>query len=211
MLEKLKGRSVRQNERLARLLLVTREETEFSRAGRFQGGVDVPLTESACARAASEWPGAGRDGTIGLEAIYSGADLGSRQTAEYVADSSARRVRVSRGLRGVSLGLWEGQLVSDVRDRHQRSFEQWRRAPCSFTPPLAERMEAAFGRTGAALKKIMRRHRVGVVAIVAAPTVLALTICRIRGHSPDRVFEVVDRLDPVVLLRGDGVPVRPTE
>lgn len=184
-----------------RLVLVRQAESEFSSQGRMAGDVDVPLTErgrTASRRILDGFPEVNGD----VSGVYTAGNQAARETAEILAEADGRRVRVLPDLRGISLGLWEGQLVADVRDRHGRIFAQWSRDPTSITPPEGEEMKNAFARAKAAARTIRRKHRKGTVVVVAPDAVIALLVCHLTGRTPDRVFEVMKGLDPVEVVNG---------
>jgi broad specificity phosphatase PhoE len=186
-----------------RLVLLRAAETGFTRAGRMEGDIDLPLTDrgrAAVGRLVTEI----LDPLGGPDAVYSAANQSSRETAEVVASGNGMRVKVLSGLRGLSLGLWEGQLLADVRQRHARVYENWYRDPLCITPPGGEEMEDALRRTKVAANSILKKHRRGTVAVVAPEAVIGLFCCHLGQCTPDRVFKLTRNLGPaeVVALSG---------
>jgi len=186
-----------------RLVFFRAAETGFTRAGRMEGNVDLPLTDrgrSSVGRLVTET----LEPLGGPDAIYSAANQSSRETAEVVAGGNGMRVKVLSGLRGLALGLWEGQLLADVRQRHARIYENWSRDPLCITPPGGEEMEDALRRTKAAANTILKKHRRGTVAVVAPEAVIGLLCCHLGHCTPDRVFTLTRNLGPaeVVALTG---------
>ncbi|MBD3161605.1 MAG: hypothetical protein GF328_05830, partial [Candidatus Latescibacteria bacterium] len=135
-----------------------------------------------------------------LSGVYTSKSQAARETAEILSRANSRRVRIADGLEGVSLGLWEGQLEVDVRQRHQKAFETWRKDPFAVTPPGGEDMSEADGRTWKAAKSILKKHRRGTVVLVAPPTVVGLVYCRLMGLTANRVFDVTGRLGAFEVL-----------
>ncbi len=175
------------------LVLVPSGETDLTREGRLEGDVHVPLTGRG--RRRTERVGRRVREEVGrVDAVYSSANQGAFETAEILAGPDGCRVRVLRRLEGVSLGLWEGQRRAEVRQRHARIYERWTRDPLAITPPAGERMASAYARVGAALRTIRKRHRRGVVAVVAPETVIALLRCHLEDLPAARVFQVARRL-----------------
>lgn len=181
-----------------RVVLVRAGETDFTRSGRFQGDVDVPLTERGreqSRRLTEEVVALG-----GADAVYCSANQSARETAEIVAAANSNRIRILPELRGVSFGLWEGQLVTEVRHRHTRMYERWRREPTAIAPPQGEEMEDAFSRAESAVRAITKRHREGAVAVVAPGTMIALLLCRLSNLPANDVFEVEARIGSVEVV-----------
>jgi probable phosphoglycerate mutase len=179
-----------------RLVLVPAAETDFDKKGRLEGDVDVPLTERGRAMSRRIL-----EETLkplgGVDAVYTAANRSSRETAEILVEANHGRVRVLPELRAVSLGLWEGQLVSDVRCRHERMYVQWRRDAASITPPGGEELESAYLRATNAVKRIRKKHKEGTVAVVASPLMISLVCCRLEGEPVGRALDVADGLDRV--------------
>jgi broad specificity phosphatase PhoE len=186
------------------LVLVRPAETEFSRRGRLQGQVDLPLTPEGRREVQSMVGDLEREAPD-IAAYYSGSDLAARQTAEMLAKPASLRVRVLPALSGVSIGLWEGQLVADVRHRHTRMYEQWRRDPCSITPPEGERMGAAEERAASAVRLIRKKHRKGSVVVVASDWVRGLIWCLLNDLPAASLFEVCRGLSAVEVVESERV------
>jgi broad specificity phosphatase PhoE len=166
------------------LVLVQAAETDFSRSGRLEGDVDVPLTPRGRMRSRRIM----EEVLLpmgGVVAVYTARNQGSRETAEILAAANSNRIRVMDELKGVSFGLWEGQLVADVRQRHARIWD-----PMGMTPPEGEEMGRAFARTAVAVKAIRRRHRGGNVAVVAPEAVISLVYCHLKGRPAAEVFRI---------------------
>ena len=172
-----------------RLVLIRAAETGFRRSGRMEGDVDLPLTDRGGADSRRIAAGIGS-----VQAIYSATNQSSRETAEIVAEGTGLRVKVLHGLRGLSLGLWEGQIESDVRQRFARVYESWRRDPFCIAPPGGEELNDAHRRTKAAVKTILKKHRRGTVAVVAPETVIGLVRCHLGECSPDELFRRTSRM-----------------
>jgi len=186
-----------------RLVLFRAAETGFTRAGRMEGDVHLPLTDRArvsVRRLVSEV----LDPIGRADAVYCAANQSSRETAEIVADGSGMHVKVLPGLRGLSFGLWEGQLLADVRQRHARIYEHWYRDPFCITPPGGEEMEDALRRTKAAANTILRKHRRGTVAVVAPLAVVGLICCHLGHCAPDRVLQLTRTLGPAEVVSLNG-------
>jgi broad specificity phosphatase PhoE len=187
-----------------RLFLVRPAETEFGRKGRLQGHVDLPLTAN------------GRDEVRelreylaplveGLRAVYCGDEQATRETATALAALDSDRVRVLPQLAGVSFGLWEGQLAVDVRNRHSRMYDQWRRNACSITPPCGEDMESAAKRASSAVRFIRKKHRKGSVIVVASESLRGLIWCLLHDQPAGKVFEICSSLSAVEVVESRGL------
>ena len=200
-------RARRAGRQSTRLVLVKPAETDFTRKGRLQGNVDLPLTSDGREQARRRMEEI-RPLARGLRAIYCGSDQAARETAMMVSPlvSARLRIRVLPQLTGVSFGLWEGQLAIDVRYRHSRMYEQWRRNACSITPPCGEKMDLAAERASSAVRLIRKKHRKGTVIVVASDCLRGLIWCALNDQPAEKVFQICRGLSPVEVAEYQGLP-----
>jgi len=64
-------------------------------------------------------------------------------------------------------GLWQGMLVEDVRLKQPKVYRQWQEQPEHVCPPEGEMLLDAAERVEAAMAKLRKRHKEGVIAVVA--------------------------------------------
>ena len=190
-------------DRFFRLVLIRAAETGFRRSGRMEGDVDLPLTTRGRAGARRIAVTLAEEHQVPV-ALYCAANQSSRETAEIVAEGAGLRVKVLPGLRGLSLGLWEGQILADVRQRFARVYDCWKRDPFCITPPGGEDMEDAHRRTRAAVNTILRKHRKGTVAIVAPEFVIGLVRSHLGECPPDELFRHTGRTGHVETVSMSG-------
>jgi probable phosphoglycerate mutase len=158
---------------MLRVLLIRPGSTDLDEQGRIKGTLDVPLSRQGAeqvAKAVEELSG------VKISAIYSAPAICCRQTATALADP--RRVKVKRidGLHNLDHGLWHGKLIDEVRQTQPRVYRQWQENPEAVCPPDGESVLAARQRVAAALVKLIKKHKDGVIAVVA-PEPLA-SVCR---------------------------------
>ncbi|WP_433631512.1 histidine phosphatase family protein [Nocardia sp. CA-120079] len=114
--------------------------TAWSRAGRFSGQTDVPLSAEGRTRAAE----LGRALRRPLpERILSSDLIRARQTAVAIAlaaEFDPHQISISSGLREESLGSWEGRTRAQIASTNQDGFARW----------LAGDIDAFDGREGLA-------------------------------------------------------------
>jgi broad specificity phosphatase PhoE len=91
-----------------RLLLVRHGETDYNRAGRYQGHLDIPLNSrgleqaAALSRRLAAWP---------IVRVYSSDLSRSLQTAEAIAGPHGLAVELAPDLREAHLGVLQGELI----------------------------------------------------------------------------------------------------
>jgi len=161
------------------VILIRPGSTDFDEQGRIQGTLDVPLNQQGTdevARLAEDL----RDN--GLEAIYHSACRSALQTAEALAAALGIKAKRLDNMQNLDHGLWQGMRIEEVKRKHPKVYRQWQEEPRSVCPPEGETLEAAQARVQAAVRKILRKHREGVVGIVV-PEPLARLVRWQLNHS----------------------------
>lgn len=165
----------------SRLLLVRSGSTEWDDAGRLQGTVDLPLSDSARQGLTAQMePLAGTE----LAVVLCGPDEASRETAEALAAQTGCSIKVVDALHEINIGLWEGMLRSEFEHRYPRVCRQWLEDPASVMAPEGENVEEVQERVmGALLREIDRYRKVGAVGLVVRPFVWGVVHCSLRAAS----------------------------
>jgi probable phosphoglycerate mutase len=158
---------------MLRVLLIRPGSTDLDDQGRIKGRLDIPLSQQGEEQVAKA---VGELSEVEISAIYSAPTTSCRQTAN--AFAGARRVKVKNvdGLHNLDLGLWQGKRIDEVRQTQPRVYRQWQENPDCVCPPAGESLPDARKRVLAALVKLVKKHKDGVIAVVA-PEPLA-SVCR---------------------------------
>lgn len=158
------------------LFLIRHGETEWNRAKRIQGQLDVPLASSGQqqARQLAERGRWRRDGQCkgALDAIYSSDLARAWQTAEPLARAAGVPVQPADALRERHFGIFQGLTPDEVAQRHPQAYAHWQRRDASFTIPGGESLAAFYARTTACLRALAGQHAGQRIALVAHGGVL---------------------------------------
>lgn len=136
------------------ILLARHGETESNRERRFQGQLDVPLSDRG--REQAHELAALVEGE-GLEALYASPLIRAKETAEIVAGRLGLHVRLDDRLKEVDVGEWETRLKDDVAAEDPGQWEAFRRAGDEFRFPGGESFAEQQERVIAALVDITQR------------------------------------------------------
>jgi len=149
---------------MLRIVLIRPGSTDYDAQGRIQGTLDMPLNEHGAtevAQAVSELQ------SLPLEVIYAPDCQPALQTADAIAEAlDVRRKRLD-GMQNLNHGLWQGMLVDEVRKKQPKVYRQWQEQPESVRPPEGETLSEAEQRVRNCLIKLIKKHKEGVVALVA--------------------------------------------
>jgi probable phosphoglycerate mutase len=158
---------------MPQLLLILPGSTELDEQGRIKGRLDVPLSTvgvEQVARMIGDLAG------FAIRAIYCAPMACCDQTALALASSRRLKVHQLRGLTNLDHGLWHGKTIEEVRQTQPRVYRQWQENPETVCPPEGESLAALRRRARSALVKVLKKHKDGVIALIA-PEPLA-SVCR---------------------------------
>lgn len=156
---------------MLRIILIRPGSTDFDEQGRIKGTLDIPLNANGAdqaARTASELA------DLRLEMIYTSPSKCAQQTAAALAWHRNVKVKQLDRLKNLDHGLWHGKLIEEVRKNQPKVYRSWQDNPASVCPPEGETLESAETRVRAALGKLLRKHRTGVVAVVVSEPLASL-------------------------------------
>jgi len=153
--------------------------TDYDLQGRIQGNLDVPLNEQGSAEVArivEEIRG------LGIETVCAACCEPAAQAGKTIADALGVKFRKLDRMHNQNQGLWQGMLIEEVRLKQPKVYRQWQEHPENVCPPEGEMLAIAAERVEAAMTKLVKRHKEGVIAIVA-PEPLASLIRQFVNHG----------------------------
>ncbi|TWT89030.1 Phosphoserine phosphatase 1 [Pseudobythopirellula maris] len=147
------------------ILLVRPGATDYDMQGRIQGTLDIPLSEDGLRQVQACLEGVR---ALSPVAVYHGPCESAEQTAQLLSAEMGLRPKAMPSLRNLDHGLWQGMLVSDVKTKQPKVYRQWQEQPETVCPPQGETVLDAKARVAEGLRKLMKKHKEGTVAVVVA-------------------------------------------
>ncbi|HVN20734.1 MAG TPA: alpha-ribazole phosphatase [Dongiaceae bacterium] len=183
------------------LYLVRHGELTVDERHRFLGQLDVPLSPKGEEQA----HGLGECRELGsITGIYCSDLSRSRKTADIIAHLHGIRVAACRGLREISLGLWEGRAIDEIKNRYPQEFNARGADIEHYRPPYGESFADCRIRVLAALQEILNASR-GDILIVGHAGVNRLILCEALGISIAKLFKIVQEYGCMNILQyGSG-------
>jgi len=173
---------------MTQLYLVRHGQTDWNLEGRYQGQTDLPLNAAGRAQAASlsqELAG------IPFTAVYSSDLRRARETAEILAAARGLAVQLDPRLREIGLGVWEGQLFTEIATRYPVEWAERLRDPLNARPAGGECVAEVARRAAEAASDIARAHPAGPVLIVSHGVALATLLCQARGRPLAETYQAI--------------------
>lgn len=164
---------------MLQIVLILPGSTDLDLEHRIQGNLDVPLNAQGMAeveRIIEEVRGRK------IEVVYVACCQQACQTADAIAQALGVKVRKLDRMQNLNQGLWQGMSVNDVRLKQPKVYRQWQEHPELVCPPEGEMLEQAAERVEAAMAKLLKRHKDGVIAVVL-PEPLASLARRFVTHG----------------------------
>lgn len=118
-----------------RVILVRHGATEWNESGRLQGHGDVPLSALGQQQAQRL---AERLRHEPITAAFTSDLMRARQTAETILAGRDLRLRISRRLREMAFGAWEGLTAQEIEKGFATEWQHWVGDPLRIAPPGGE-------------------------------------------------------------------------
>ncbi len=164
-----------------RFLIIRHGETDWNRAGRFQGQIDVPLNDYGRVQA-----GQARDflQSVPIDFAFTSPMLRPKETAEIILQAHPAVVlQTNADLQEISHGLWEGKLESEIAVDYAQELEDWRTQPETVQMPEGENLPDVWQRAGQAWQDILSKvgdvNQTGIV--VAHDATNKVLLCQLLG------------------------------
>jgi broad specificity phosphatase PhoE len=184
-----------------RLILIRHGETDWNRAGRLQGGQDIPLNELGRRQAAEA-----AERLRKLVPRFAGLDfIGSpmqraRETMDILRatlELAPGGYRVDDRLRELTFGSWEGFTWRDVRKAEREQAQLRERDKWSFVPPGGESYAMLAERVRPVLEELTQE-----TAIVSHGGVARAVLALVGAQSPQKAAMVEIWQGKILVVEG---------
>ena len=198
----------RDGHRGPRLLLVRHGETDWNKAGKFQGQIDVPLNDNGReqSRRAAEFL---KD--VKLDFAISSSMLRPKETAEIILKHhGGLQLELRDELREISHGLWEGKFESEIEESYPGLLEEWKTSPETVQMPEGENLQHVWTRAIASWREIVQSVS-GTGIVVAHDAINKAILCHLFGLGPEHFWKFKQGNGAVSVIDyphgPDGLPV----
>ena len=161
-------------------------ETDWNKAGRFQGQYESRLTEKGVLQAQNL--GKKIAGTE-FHKIYCSPSLRTRQTASYMWPNLPSDIEYMDTLMEINLGPLEGQLYQDVEKNDPSSHDHFFNKPHLFNLKGAETFAKLTDRAVTTITEISIEKRNQTVAIVSHGAFIKAFLTKIDGKEIHQIWD----------------------
>lgn len=189
-----------------KILLARHGETPWNAEGRYQGQVDIPLSDVGTAQATALGE---RLKDLRIDrAVASPLSRATRTAQLALGEPRAARLMFDQGLLEIGHGEWEGLLASEIAARDPQRLRDWRDAPETVLMPGAggESLQQVLDRAWPALERACEGLGADdTLLVVAHDAVNRVLLCRVLGLPLSRLWTFRQAPTTLNLLQGDSV------
>lgn len=193
-----------------RFLLVRHGETDWNRAGKFQGQIDVPLNDNGRNQAslAAEFLK-----TIQIDFAFTSPMSRPKETAQIILqDRTELSLNEETDLREIGHGLWEGKFEAEIKAEYPGELERWQSHPESVQMPEGENLQDVWTRATAAWQKIIEQvgNQPQTGIIVAHDATNKVLLCNLLGLGLADIWKIKQGNGAVTVIDyPDGIEGQP--
>ena len=193
-----------------RFLLIRHGETDWNRAGKFQGQIDVPLNENGRNQAslAAEFLK-----TIPIDFGFTSPMLRPKETAQIIlTEHPTLTLHEDADLREIGHGLWEGKFEAEIEAGYPGELTRWHTHPESVQMPEGENLQDVWTRATAAWQRILNQtgniNQTGIV--VAHDATNKVLLCYLFGLDLADIWKIKQGNGAVTVIDyPDGIEGKP--
>jgi phosphoserine phosphatase len=192
-----------------RFLLIRHGETDWNRAGKFQGQIDVPLNDNGRNQAslAAEFLK-----TTQIDFGFTSPMLRPKETAQIILQDRGLALAENADLREIGHGLWEGKFEAEIEAGYPGELQRWHDRPETVQMPEGENLQDVWTRATAAWQQIIQQ--VGNVAqtgiVVAHDATNKVLLCSLLGLAPADIWKIKQGNGAVTVIDyPDGIEGQP--
>jgi phosphoserine phosphatase len=189
-----------------KILLARHGETPWNAEGRYQGQIDIPLSDNGIRQA--KLLGERLHAVKITKAVASPLSR-AKVTAELaLGENRIAMLQFDDGLKEIAHGDWEGLLASEIRERDPQRLLAWRETPESVLMPGegGENLQMVFDRAWPAFARACQGlGENDTLLVVAHDAVNRVLLCKILGLPFAKLWSFRQAPTTLNLLEGSSV------
>ncbi len=186
-----------------KILLARHGETAWNAEGRYQGQIDIPLSDNGIRQA--KLLGQRLQEVEITKAVASPLSR-ARATAEFaLGEKRTGLLQFDEGLKEIAHGEWEGLLASEINERDPQRLIEWREKPETVVMPGTggENLQMVLDRAWPALARACEGlNNSDTLLVVAHDAVNRVLLCKILGLPLTKLWSFRQAPTTLNLLEG---------
>jgi len=172
------------------LIFVRHGESEGNKLNRFNGSLNMPLTEKGKLQAQKT---AEYLDKCKIEKIYASDLSRAKETAQIIANRNNLQVILDKNLREINGGDFEGKLYEDLQKLYPKEYAMWQYDLGNCTCPNGESIRELLKRFNKRIIEIVKenQHKTIVIATHAMPIRAISTVWYKKDITQIRDFDFV--------------------
>nr|WP_295614467.1 histidine phosphatase family protein [Chamaesiphon sp. GL140_3_metabinner_50] len=193
-----------------RFLLIRHGETDWNRAGKFQGQIDVPLNDNGRNQAslAAEFLK-----TTQIDFGFTSPMLRPKETAQIILKEHPNlTLHENADLREIGHGLWEGKFEAEIEAEYPGELARWHTHPESVQMPEGENLQNVWNRATAAWQQTIRQvgNNTQTGIVVAHDATNKVLLCSLLGLGLADIWKIKQGNGAVTVIDyPDGIEGKP--
>lgn len=164
-----------------RLILVRHGTTIWNEEGKYQGVIDVPLSDKGRQEAKRV---ANRLQNEDIKAVYSSHLVRARETAEIIARPHGLPVKVIREIGEINFGDWEGLTSQEIiKQFGEDAYRLWLEDPGKVEISGGDRLSDFGERVVKGFNQVVQAHPEDTVVMVTHGGALMTLGCHLHGED----------------------------
>ncbi len=164
-----------------RLILVRHGTTIWNEEGKYQGVIDVPLSDKGRQEAKRV---ANRLQNEDIKAVYSSHLVRARETAEIIARPHGLPVKVIREIGEINFGDWEGLTSQEIiKQFGEDAYRLWLEDPGKVEISGGDRLSDFGERVLKGFNQVVQAHPEDTVVMVTHGGALMTLGCHLHGED----------------------------
>lgn len=195
-----------------KVFLVRHGETEWNKLGKFQGSVDINLSEEGVKQA--EYVSKRFNGDF--DCVYTSPQKRAFHTAEIICEHTRIKPVIAHEMREINYGKWEGLTVKEILKDYPNEFDIWRND--EVEAPICGgdlSMKKASVRARNAIREIVSNHKGQKIIIVAHGGIIRAALVGLFNWSMTMYHKIAigntsicelnfdDDLNPIIIKVND--------
>jgi broad specificity phosphatase PhoE len=184
------------------IYLIRHGETEWNKNGRFQGHLDIELSEEGLRQGELV---SKKLENVNFQGIYTSDLKRAYKTAEIIAKPHQMPLKELIGLKEINVGIWGGMTLKEIKESYGEEFKKWNN-DSEYRVEKGESFNDLTLRVAETITNIMESHKGEAICVVTHGGVIKSYIGSLLELSTfsKRKFFIENCSITIVKMKEDG-------